>query len=374
MNFHNPWETSTFGTNGVSPFPPFAIGQLQAAVELPDSRPGLSGQDSFGRNFKAGMTQAWNVSVEQQLSNTMAVRVAYVGSESYHQSYVQDDNFAGYSYCTSYTSQLARLRRLAPAPVAPYSNFSGILEYDSGATADYHSLQATFQRHMSHGLQAQSSFTWQKTMDVASSANIAASQNGIDDPRNLRWSRGVSSASIPFTWTTNFIYRTPELSGQNLADARSAGRMGDSAPFVNWQSGAPFSIGSGSSQSAYGEPGYGGGCLQFCAGDRADRVPGVPLKVRQGGRSQWEKQYFNPAAFVARHDGTFGDSARDMMYGPPSFNIDASLMKNWSIHGTVPAAVPLRVLQRLQPPRHGHSGYVCRRTPPLARSTAAQRL
>ena len=33
----------------------------------------------------------------------MAIRVAYVGSESYHQSYVQDDNFAGYSYCTSFT-------------------------------------------------------------------------------------------------------------------------------------------------------------------------------------------------------------------------------------------------------------------------------
>ncbi len=69
---------------------------------------------------------------------------------------------------------------------------------------------------MSHGLQAQSSFTWQKTMDVASAANIAASQNGIDNPLNLRWSRGVSSASIPFTWATNFTYRSPELKGQNL--------------------------------------------------------------------------------------------------------------------------------------------------------------
>ena len=61
-------------------------------------------QDSFSRNFREGVTQAWNASIEQQLSNVMAVRVAYVGSESYHQSYVQDDNFAGYSYCTSYTS------------------------------------------------------------------------------------------------------------------------------------------------------------------------------------------------------------------------------------------------------------------------------
>jgi hypothetical protein len=71
--------------------------------------------------------------------------------------------------------------------------------------------------------------------------------------------------------------------------------------------------------------------LQFCAGDRADRIPNVSLKVRQGGRSSWVKQYFNPAAFATRHDGTFGDSGRDLIFGPPSFNVDSSLMKNWSI-------------------------------------------
>jgi hypothetical protein len=103
------------------------------------------------------------------------------------------------------------------------------------------------------------------------------------------------------------------------------------SPIISWQSGSPFSIYSGGSQSAYGEAGKGDGCINFCSGDRADRVPGVPLKVRQGGRSQWTKQYFNPAAFKARHDGTFGTSGRNMIYGPPNFNTDASLMKNWTI-------------------------------------------
>ncbi len=329
MNFEKPWDTSSFGTNGVSLFPPFA-----SVGYKPPSNAAIPGpvyeQDSFGRNFHASMTQAWNVSVEQQLGNAMAIRLAYVGSESYHQSYVQDDNFAGYNYCTSYTSLNCPAPAEASAPVAPYSNFTGILEYDSGATASYHSLQATFQRRMSHGLQAQSSFTWQKTMDVASAANIAASQNGIDNPSNLAWSRGVSSASIPLTWTTNFIYRTPELKGQSLVLREALGGW-ELSPIATWQSGAPFSIGPGSSQAAYGEPGYGGGCLQFCAGDRADRVPGVPLNVRQGGRSRWEKQYFNPKAFVTRHDGTFGDSARDIIHGPPGFNVDSALIKNWSI-------------------------------------------
>ena len=328
MNFHDPYSTSTFGTNGTSPFPPFASVNFKPPTNSVIPGP-VYLQDSFGRKFKAGMTQAWNVSVEHQISNTMAIRVAYVGSESYHQSYVRDANFAGYSYCTSFTSSSCPAPALASKPVAPFSNFTGILEYDSGATANYNALQTTFQRHMSHGLQVQSSFTWQKTIDVASSANIAANQNGIDNPNDLGWSRGVSSASIPFTSTTNFVYNSPDLKRQNFLVREALGSW-ELSPIINWQSGAPFSIGPGGSQSAYGEPGYGGGCLQFCAGDRADRVPGIPLKVRQGGRSQWEKQYFNPAAFTTRHDGTFGTSARDLIYGPPSFNTDAALMKNWA--------------------------------------------
>ena len=340
MNFHNPWATSTFGTNGVSPFPttiPWAT-----PTYVPPSNSLVAGPvnlgASFGRNFKAGKTQAWNFSVEHQLSNTMALRVAYVGSESYHQSYVQDDNFAGYSYCTSFTSALCPIPQLAPAPVAPYSAFSDILEYDSGATSSYHSLQATFQQHMWHGLQAQSSFTWQKTMDVANGANIAASQSGIDNPMNLSYSRGVSGSSIPFSWTSNFIYRSPELKGKSLLVREVLGSW-QVSPIITWQSGAPFSINGGNSNiytvqingKAVSEPNRGSGCLQACSSDRADRVPGEPLKVRQGGRAAWEKEYFNPAAFTVRHDGTFGNSGRNLIYGPPGFNVDSSLSKNWSI-------------------------------------------
>ena len=98
-NFHSPWNTSTFGTPGGNPF---GTGPGEIPWATPSYKPPMNStiptpvyeQDSFGRSFHAGMTQAWNVSVEQQLSNVMALRVAYVGSQSYHQSYVQDDTSA----------------------------------------------------------------------------------------------------------------------------------------------------------------------------------------------------------------------------------------------------------------------------------------
>jgi hypothetical protein len=182
---------------------------------------------------------------------------------------------------------------------------------------------------LSHGLQAQSSFTWEKSIDVASVANLSNGDE-MNNPRDLHWSHGISNSNLPFTWVSNFIYNSPALSGQNLL-VREVLAGWEISPIISWQSGSPFSINPGNDNAAFGELNKGSGCLQDCASDRADRVPGVPLNVRQGGRAHWTEQYFNPAAFITRHDGTFGDSGRNLIQGPPGFNVDAALMKNWSI-------------------------------------------
>ena len=177
----------------------------------------------------------------------------------------------------------------------------------------------------------QSSFTWQKTMDVASRREYRR------QPERHRQSAGPALEPGGFQCQHSahlddelHLPHTRTEGAENLV-AREALGGWELSPIITWQSGAPFSIGAGSSQAAYGEVGNGGGCLQFCAGDRADRVPGQSLKVRQGGRSQWIKQYFNPAAF----------------YDPPRWNLrqqragpdlrasglqrGRGLIKNWSI-------------------------------------------
>jgi hypothetical protein len=128
---------------------------------------------------------------------------------------------------------------------------------------------------------------------------------------------------------------TPSMSGRSLLLREALGGWGLS-PIITLQSGAPFSISGGNStylnaaDPALNENNTGSGCKSNCS-DRADYITGTPLKVRQGGRSNWLKSYFNPAAFRPRADGTFGNSARDLIYGPPTFNIDASLTKNFPI-------------------------------------------
>ena len=321
MNFNNPWQTSTFGTNGVSPFPPFAsVGYKPPSNYVFPSVTTIGA--SFARNFKAQVTNAWNASIEQQLSKTTAFRIAYVGSESYHQSYGLDRNFA--IYCET-------CNKGGHGSFFPYPSFSAIGELNSNGTASYNSLQISVNKTMSHGFQAQSSFTWQKTIDLASAGNPAFDDPlRLGNPFDLRWNRGISNLSIPFTWISNFVYVSPALSNKNLLVREVLGGW-EVSPIITLQSGNPFSISGGNSSALGGSNNNtGSGCKSNCS-DRADIVPGAPLKLRNGKRSEWIKAYFNTAAFRPRPDGTFGTSGRNILNGSPIFNVDSALMKNWTI-------------------------------------------
>ena len=60
-------------------------------------------------------------------------------------------------------------------------------------------------------------------------------------------------------------------------------------------------------------------------------MPGQSLEVRQGGKSHWLNDYFNINAFTENPPGTFGNTSKDIMRGPPYNNIDAGIAKNWLI-------------------------------------------
>jgi hypothetical protein len=304
ISFDNPWASFP-GTGGVSPFPPFASVSTKPSASATFATPVTLGQ-SFSRDFKLGVTQSWNLSLEQQLSPSMVGRLSYVGSESYHQSDAIDQN-------------------AAMNDVRPYSNFAQVLTDFSDGTSSYHSLQASFDRHMSHGLQLQSSFTWSKTIDIASSSNISFGTPYLGDPFDLKWNRGVSSMSVPMNWVTNFIYQSPSLKSRGKLIQETLGGW-EMSSIITYQSGNPFSIGA----AGYNWNSDDSGSLQ--KGDRADRVVGQPLNAGKGSHWDWVKTgYFNDAAFNNNALGTFGSSAKNLMFGPREFGADAAVMKNWSL-------------------------------------------
>jgi hypothetical protein len=113
--------------------------------------------------------------VEQGITQNMVFTLAYVGSESYHQSVVNDMNPGIYATGGN--------RSMYPA-------FGAILDMVSWGTSSYNSLQTRMERKFSNGLQFQSNLTWSKTMDDASSSNISFGTPQLPNPFNLRYNRG----------------------------------------------------------------------------------------------------------------------------------------------------------------------------------------
>lgn len=302
LSLDNPWSGFS-GTGGVSPFPPFASSAYRPSSSVTFT-PGLSIADSIDPNAKLGTTQAWNVAVEHQFTNNLMARVAYVGSESYHQMVTVDKNPG------IFASGSAR---------STYPAFGQIYYNETPGTANYQGLQITVEKHLAHGLQFQSNWTWSKLMDTASSANIALTLATLYNPFDVRASRGISLANFPFIWVSNAIYTSPSLAHDNQFIRQTLGGWEISA-IVTSQSGQAFSVygGFGNNNS---------GSLQY--EDLANRVSGAPLDVRKGSRTHWINDYFNVNAFTENPAGTFGNSGKDIMRGPPYNNTDAALAKNW---------------------------------------------
>lgn len=324
LNLSNPWSSVSSPTNGVSPFPPFASLSVRPPSNSTFATP-LEVSATFAQNFHLGVTQSWNASVEQQIGQNMVFRLAYVGSESYHQSLIIDQN-----------PGVQGVRLL--------SQYSSILDNLSNGTASYHSLQASIERHFSHGLQFQSNFTWSKGIDTASSGNISFGTNQLPNPFDLGYNRGVSSLNVPLISVTNFIYSTPSLRGKNPILRQIAGDW-QVGGIVTAQSGFPFGISPAQQNS---------GSLQN--GDRANIVPGQPLGVRQGGKSHWLNEYFNTSAFTQNPAGSFGDSGKNLIQGPPVNTVDANLSKTWTLVENYQLQFRWEMFNALNHPSFGNPG------------------
>jgi hypothetical protein len=301
----NPW-TGFAGTNGLSPFPPFASTSFKPPSTATFT-PGLEIPATISPDFKLGVTQSWNLSIEQGIGQNMLVTLAYVGSESYHQSLVVDMNPGIFATGGSRST---------------YPAFGPILDTVSPGTSSYNSLQASIERKFSHGLQFQSNLTWSKTIDDASSSNISFGTPQLPNPFNLRYNRGISSQNFPVVWVSNFIYTSPALKGHNVLMQELLGSWEVSGIYT-WMSGPGFGVGAGLDGN------NNSGALQD--EDRADSVSGQSLKVRRGNDFQWTQNYFNINAFQVNAPGTFGDTPKNFILGPTQQWGDAGIDKNWRI-------------------------------------------
>jgi len=305
LNFDTPWSGFA-ATNGTSPFPPFSTPTYVPANTVSFTTP-INLPAVFASNYKLGITQSWNVSIEQQFGKTLALHMAYVGAESYHQATTVEQNPGN----NDPNSPLFGQRYL-------HTNFSQIKQVQDGGTSHYSSLQVGLEKRLSYGFQVQSNFTWSRTTDVGGSGDPQF-ESSVSDPLDIHHDYGLSSLNYPLVSVTNFIYQAPKFTGFNPLIRNTLGGWELSGLFTA-QSGSPFTMNGGEGNNNSG----------FLVGqDRADVVPGVNPGIRQGSKPNWLGHYINPAAFTPNALGTPGDSQKFAYRVPPIRTMDAAIIKNW---------------------------------------------
>ena len=298
------WDNIYEGYPGGDPFPRAHVGRDQFSTyqfELPVSGGVLD------PGSKVNYTQDWNVTFEQQLTETVSYSLAYVGNHGAHIMGSRQFNPAAYIPGNLPNGQPASTvgnensRRIYPGLGAV--ELAQAYEYSI-----YDGLQANLNKRVKNGLTFLTNITWAKIIDNTSSATEG--NTGPPNPFNLQSGRGPADFDQAIRFNLSAVYVTPHI---NVTGFKSG-------LLNNWQlngiatvqSGLPFTVLSGTDRS-----------LSGIGNDYADIVgnPARPVGVSK------IKEYFNTAAFVPAATGTFGDISRNSLRGPGYSDVDLGVFK-----------------------------------------------
>jgi hypothetical protein len=266
---------------------------------------------SYQHNWKPSNVMNWNLTVEQQLSNDILLRVGYVASKGTHLAYNTDVNAPLPSPDATADNEDAR---------RPYQQFQQITQDQSSANSTYNSLQVQLDKRFSHGVTVSANYTWARSIDEVSYQTDLCGVN-IINPYDIGAYRGVSDFNVPHRFVLNYLWQLPSPK-QGVERALFGGW--ETSAILNWQSGFPLNIKSGGDYS-YSLPEVGN--------DQAEVV--APPHYTQGSTSDKLAQWFTTSAFGEPAANSFGNAGRNILIGPGTFNIDFSAHKVFALGETL---------------------------------------
>ena len=315
----------------------FALGSTAAPVQFPfqivpgtplvGSTPRIRGV--FPPDAKTPTLQAWNLTVEQQLTSSTMISVGYVGSHGYRffsSGEVNPTNSvicpaspcpatypAGATYYPS-AAQTARLNPLVGSSAGVFQQF---------VDSSYNSLQIDLRQRVTKGLTFRANYSFSKALDDSSvllGGVFSNCPSGLMNPMNPIGDYGRSCYDNTHRFNFNGSYDLPFGQGKSfLSGATGVANKVVSGWKLNGivavQTGMPFTpfLGFGNARN-----GATGGT------ERPSWNPNFTGPVIVGTANEW----YNPNAFIAPPVGTYGNMGRNVLTGPGLSNVDMSLFKN----------------------------------------------
>jgi len=255
-------------------------------------------------HIKHPVTFNYSVTLQHELPSQFLLELGYIGKLSRH--LVSEVN----------------LNQLLPGTVQrnpgvnvdalrPYAGYSSIRHAGQRGNSTYNAMTATVERRFTRGLSLQGSYTWSKSIDIASGFRDIAM-----DTYNLSRDRGLSAFDRTHIMVISYVYELPFFQR-----SKKALRL----PFGGWQmSGfSVFQSGLPATVTVPGDPaGVSGGAPQ------RPNVIGNAI-IPRGQRT--ETSYFNTAAFANPAAGAFGNAGRNIIRQPGTNNWDMTLAKFFPI-------------------------------------------
>jgi hypothetical protein len=296
----NPYENLP---GGVSPFP-YSYNPADPKFITP------SNLFVIAENFRWPYTYQLNFSVQRQITKSLTVTAAYVGSLAHHLPFAVDLNYPMYN-STATTSNVNARRPIDT------NTLGSILMMESNMNASYNGLQISAEKRYARHFQVKGFYTFSKALDGAQLQNNTT-QGLAEDFNNLALEKGRSDFDArnvvvaSFIWQMNYFdHASPFLRNGVNGWALSS--------IISLSSGLPFTVTTGKDTNLDGN-----------TNDRANLV-GNPVLDPHRSQEAVVAEWFNTAAFAQPATGTDGTSGRNILDGPGSRDIDLGLFRNFKI-------------------------------------------
>lgn len=310
-------------TNLVSPLasnPPFAnpistSKPTSLATAFAVQAAGALSPASVQRNFRNAYVQTYNLNVQRLLPGGAVLQIGYYGSKGTHLRLQRNINQP-----VNGVEPFGKLS--VTSPIKPGVGLGTIAEGDSQSYSNYNGLWVTASKNFSRGLEFNTSYQWTKSMDT----NSLSSQGfTLQDNYNVAGNYGPSDFDARNRLVFSGVYSLPFKQNILVKGWRAS-------TILQLQSGNPFSILTSSVLNGTG------------VGVRPDILvsPGS-IKTSRKLASNGNVQFIAPAICYTPTAGCefasdskhFGNSQRNVLYGPGFENLDFSVAKDTPIHDNV---------------------------------------
>jgi hypothetical protein len=263
---------------------------------------------SVSPNFRPSYAEQFNLTLEHEIAPwSLMIRAAAVG------------NLGRHLYNTWNANQPI------PSPAAlntrrPFystrPDLADVTYFASDGLSNYYAGQLTVDKRFGKGVSALVGYSWSHAIDnVVLEFGGGAAGPQPQDPRNLRAERGNSIIDLRHRLTASYLWELPFGKGRPLMN------QGGVLDWIlgGWQTNGILVIQSGQPFSPV---------LQTSTTNGTGSRPDILRPVTYPKTLQ---RWFDPTVYGTPAPYTYGNAARDSLFGPGRWNWDASLFKNFVI-------------------------------------------